>query len=158
MGLLSPRTRLGRKSSTRIRCRLTSRSKACHCSSSLKASSTEARRSSTSIQAAHRLPQTGLQTAQMLVRPGFDVTEPMVAFREDVAQPNLDDLSQAETLPVPMRRKEPIQQASNLHAFELCQQDRDVVNSFYRQLFYFVHAGSLTSFWLTVQQNERTMS
>ena len=99
-----------------------------------------------------------LQAVQMPDRPGFDVIEPMVAFRQDVAQPDHDDLSQAETLPVPMRGKVPIQQAGDLHAFELRQQDRNVVHSFYRQLFYFVHGVSLSSILPTVQQNERTMS
>ncbi len=102
------------------------------------------------IQAAHLLPQAGLQAGQVPARPGFDVIEPMVPFRKDVAQPDHTDHSQAQPLPIPMRGKVPIQKGGDLHAFQLRQQDRYVVNSFRREMFYFVHGASVTSILPTV--------
>src|SRR5579859_5208886 len=110
------------------------------------------------IQAAHLVPQASLQAVQTLLRPRFNVIEPMVAFREDVAQPDYTDHSQAQPLPVLMGGKMSIQQLAYLHVFQLRQQDRHIVNSFYRERFNFVHDASVASILLTVQQNERTMS
>jgi hypothetical protein len=75
-----------------------------------------------------------------------------------VAQPDHADRSQHQPLPVAMRGKVPIQQVGDLHPFQLCQQDRDIVNSFYGERFSFVHGVSVGSILPTVQQNVRIVS
>jgi hypothetical protein len=96
------------------------------------------------IQALHRLTGAAAQCPQPLFDPGAHMVQPMIAARENVRQPDRHHVSQAQTLPVAVRRKLLVQQGGEPHALHLCLEHGDVVHSLTVRCQHLSHTESLT--------------
>ncbi len=76
------------------------------------------------------LAQAGGQHGQASLSPRFDVVHPGVGLRENEGQPNTDDLTQTQPIPVAVGRKTLIQQPGHMHPVELGQQQRNIIDPF----------------------------
>jgi hypothetical protein len=92
------------------------------------------------------LAQRGREQLQVLGGPVLELVEPVIAGGDQVRQPDTSDLSEGQFPgPVAVGREVLVQQRSDLHAFQVGQQERHVIDSFnlesLKDLVY--HASSL---------------
>src|SRR5256714_14487944 len=63
--------------------------------------------------------------------PVLELVEPVITGGDQIRQPDTSDLSEGQFPgPVAVGRKVLVQQRGDLHAFQVCQQERHVINSF----------------------------
>ena len=79
----------------------------------------------------HRLAQAGREHLQAVGGPTLEVVEPMVAGGDDVGQPDAGDLAKGQGAgPIAVGGEMVVPQGGDLHALELSQQQRQVIDAF----------------------------
>jgi hypothetical protein len=76
----------------------------------------------------------------------LDVVQSMIGFRQYMGQPDLSDPPQPQARPIAVGGKILIQQGWDVHAFQLGQQQGNIVNAFIEDSQCLGHAESLTHF------------
>ncbi len=95
------------------------------------------------VSSCHPLCQAVPQRFHPSLRPRLHVVHPMIPFREYMGQPDRRHPTQAQPLPVTMRRKMCIQQRREPHALHVSEQQREIIHSFCGDIHLFFHADSL---------------
>ena len=90
-----------------------------------------------------RLSSGGLQGEQARGSPGLDVIEAMVAFREHIRQPDGGNPSDAQSLPIAVLMKVLFEQAGQIHAAKVSEQQRKIIHTFGGDGNAFGHAESV---------------
>jgi len=84
------------------------------------------------------------QRFQPLLGPAPHVRHAVIGFRQQVRQPDARQTPKTRTLAIPMLREVLVQQFLHSHPFLLCQQKRNVIDSFAVNGKHFDHADKLT--------------
>jgi len=85
-------------------------------------------------------------------RPRPERVQPMVSLRQNMAQPEDGDPTQAKPLPVPVHTKLLIHQTLQIHARHVGDEHRNVIHSFTGHYKCFFHPGSLSQSQSCVQK------
>jgi hypothetical protein len=76
------------------------------------------------------VPRQAASTGKRRSAHGSTWLHPVVGLRENEGQPNTDDLTQTQPIPVAVGRKALIQQPGHMHPVELGQQQRNIIDPF----------------------------